>query len=900
MAIKPDNPISKVDRYVNTSFDIVRRINDNLVGVLAAGEVGLRHQAKNIAPVVRYNGDPLETGDTWYDTVTDIQYTWSSGEVWVTTASSINAQVEVNRVAIVALDGTTTTHTAQIGAIETDITNVNGTLTTQQSSIDALEVTVNHPTAGVTANASAASSLNTRVTTTEADILTNASDITALETTVNHPSTGVAANSTAVTSLDSRVTTTETNISTNASDITALESTVNDGATGVVANANAVNSLDTRVTDTENSITSQASQITTLEAAVAFPAFDVNANYSIGTYFVHATITYKVIAAQTPPNATPPNATFYSVIAADSVADLVGSASVEVEANAIAITDKVNDITGLQAKYGVTLNVKDYITGFAQHNNGTVGTFQILADKFAVVDPANDGQNPVTPFSVSNGVTYIAAAMIEDGSITNAKIGGNIQSDNWTGVSPFPGWQITPAGAASFQNITIRDGSGNIVLTSGGSYAAAIANSSVTLSSAGVLSGAGGGTIDALNLLNGPTAAGADVTFDNLAGSGVNVANYRYSVGEVVQPPPTAINGTASYDNLQSYFGAISLKLVPSTADMGCYLGATSTDYNVKITPNKKWIFSVYVRSSVATTNALELFVRTNNSGQHYAAAFTPTAANTWERISTIMDLSADSSTECILRVDANINGSNVWYDGIMFEEQIGSGTTPSAYALPAGTPESVLDLDYIGDLNANNTTNTNQLTDGANLGGTATWAGVTGTGKAADNATVGATIGTNLSGSFNQTTFNTAIGSAVIQNAHIGNLSVATLNIQDNAVTLPVSSYVDASFNPATFVWSSIATISPTGTNGTATIIGSFYIKNAGTLNTIQFRLRNVTDNAVIYTSAAITTPFESHLAFSVSTNINGTKQIDIETLSGATSSSVSKRSLIYIETKK
>ena len=47
----------------------------------------------------------------------------------------------------------------------------------------------------------------------------------------------------------------------------------------------------------------------------------------------------------------------------------------------------------------------------------------------------------------------------------------------------------------------------------------------------------------------------------------------------------------------------------------------------------------------------------------------------------------------------------------------------------------------------SNYVTNTNQVTDGANLGGTATWGGVTGAGKAADNATVGATWGTNLTG---------------------------------------------------------------------------------------------------------------------------------------------------------
>lgn len=45
----------------------------------------------------------------------------------------------------------------------------------------------------------------------------------------------------------------------------------------------------------------------------------------------------------------------------------------------------------------------------------------------------------------------------------------------------------------------------------------------------------------------------------------------------------------------------------------------------------------------------------------------------------------------------------------------------------------------------ANNYTNTNQLTDGAALGSTAVWSGVSGTGKPADNATVGANWNSNL-----------------------------------------------------------------------------------------------------------------------------------------------------------
>jgi hypothetical protein len=46
-----------------------------------------------------------------------------------------------------------------------------------------------------------------------------------------------------------------------------------------------------------------------------------------------------------------------------------------------------------------------------------------------------------------------------------------------------------------------------------------------------------------------------------------------------------------------------------------------------------------------------------------------------------------------------------------------------------------------------NNFTNTNQLTDGAGLGTTATWTGVTGSGKPDDSATVGAPAGTLVAG---------------------------------------------------------------------------------------------------------------------------------------------------------
>jgi hypothetical protein len=102
-----------------------------------------------------------------------------------------------------------------------------------------------------------------------------------------------------------------------------------------------------------------------------------------------------------------------------------------------------------------------------------------------------------------------------------------------------------------------------------------------------------------------------------------------------------------------------------------------------------------------------------------------------------------------------------------------------------------------------NDYTNTNQLTDGAQLGLTANWGNVSGTGRPADNATVGAQAGVNLTdqtgaavgtlgnfarlvGSLTSANISTyiegaAIGTALIQNAAITNALIQNLAV-DNA----------------------------------------------------------------------------------------------------------------------
>jgi hypothetical protein len=248
----------------------------------------------------------------------------------------------------------------------------------------------------------------------------------------------------------------------------------------------------------------------------------------------------------------------------------------------------------------------------------------------------------------------------------------------------------------------------------------------------------------------------ADITTSQLAGSGVNVLNPRYArFEELTLPPMVVANGSKVRDSV-SCFGNHSLRLSATAAGCYAYLGASSADYNFAVQPNKKWIVSCYVRCSAAS-KIVQLYIRTSAAGDHYfIEATTSPAPNTWARVSGVIDLSADASTLGLSRVD-NRGGAGVdmWFDGLMLEQQIGDLTTPSAYHEPPNFKTI-----YTGE----------------------------------DNATYGAGFDTNITGQItpsNVTTYiaGVAIGTAQIANAaitaaKIASLSVGTAQINDAAIT--------------------------------------------------------------------------------------------------------------------
>ncbi|OSN39571.1 phage tail protein [Pseudomonas syringae] len=77
--------------------------------------------------------------------------------------------------------------------------------------------------------------------------------------------------------------------------------------------------------------------------------------------------------------------------------------------------------------------------GIENTGAGLQSQFLVSADRFAVVNSMAGGATSV-PFAVQNGQVFINSAFIQDGTITNAKIGNYIQSNNY--VAGVSGWKL--------------------------------------------------------------------------------------------------------------------------------------------------------------------------------------------------------------------------------------------------------------------------------------------------------------------------------------------------------------------------------------------------------------------------------------------------------------------------
>ncbi|QYC51430.1 putative tail fiber protein [Klebsiella phage P1] len=116
-------------------------------------------------------------------------------------------------------------------------------------------------------------------------------------------------------------------------------------------------------------------------------------------------------------------------------------------------------------KLGLKYNGQEYNSGMAlqltAQGNNVVSQVLFIADRFAIIRNAESGAYTL-PFVVQNDQVFMNNALIQDGSITNAKIGNVIQSNNY--IAGQQGWMINKNGGSEFQNTTVR---GTIYATDG-------------------------------------------------------------------------------------------------------------------------------------------------------------------------------------------------------------------------------------------------------------------------------------------------------------------------------------------------------------------------------------------------------------------------------------------------
>lgn len=144
-----------------------------------------------------------------------------------------------------------------------------------------------------------------------------------------------------------------------------------------------------------------------------------------------------------------------------ATAQRIDQLSAEVGSNSAAIQTTSQAVASLdgnvQALYSVKLqahaNGQQYATGFQLgFDSGTsVTTMAFQADRFLWFN-SSSGQT-VAPVSIVGGQMFINNAMIQDGSITNAKIGNVIQSTA-LGANGEPLWKLDKAGSLTMNSAT--------------------------------------------------------------------------------------------------------------------------------------------------------------------------------------------------------------------------------------------------------------------------------------------------------------------------------------------------------------------------------------------------------------------------------------------------------------
>lgn len=143
---------------------------------------------------------------------------------------------------------------------------------------------------------------------------------------------------------------------------------------------------------------------------------------------------------------------------ANQASETADEAYAQTEVNATSLAKVNGDLSAMYSiKTQLTVNGVPYMAGIGigVENNEGIITSQVLiaASRFAVIDP--NTEQVFSPFIIQDGSAYMRSAFIQDGAITNAKIGDFISSLDY--VAGQTGWRLDKSGTLEF-NGTVAGG----------------------------------------------------------------------------------------------------------------------------------------------------------------------------------------------------------------------------------------------------------------------------------------------------------------------------------------------------------------------------------------------------------------------------------------------------------
>jgi hypothetical protein len=125
---------------------------------------------------------------------------------------------------------------------------------------------------------------------------------------------------------------------------------------------------------------------------------------------------------------------------------------------------------------------------------------------------------------------------------------------------------------------------------------------------------------------------------------------------------------TATADTAERLFGTKSMKLVNSgTTDEYVYLGASTSDYNIRLEPSTKYLVSMYAKGN-AGGEQVEVRIKQDN-GAFIGGSPDFTLTTSWARHTIEMTTTAGLTDSGLLRIDSDTAGSTIWIDAIQIEE---------------------------------------------------------------------------------------------------------------------------------------------------------------------------------------------------------------------------------------